>query len=632
MALLVEFIIDIRHLYRECITIVIMCHNKDPDHPGMEWMAGAVEQVLTRCQLTIRKKYGAGGKAINQGEVWGILYLDAKTTPGWDNNAHPPVWLQPIATMAARIAFQGKENIMASDNNQIPSAFGNMSMLCDRHIKPVADYAQIKGEQAFFLVGEPVNGCNFGLYIVPKTSEEARQRGGSNTHFDNISNKYADQLLMEAAERVTIQNTAEPWTSPTNLFEAAAQEEWKAWHSLALSYRVESTNDIVMMIIALAITTIANFYPANDPIKRTAKPKGIPEDIWREMEQHCDWAQVGSEQAAMGLIRAATTQYARVITLPGSTVMTNKLPKMFRSQVNGRGYNVYSTMMPAFFHAYESAKDRLRQFNNLVLKPTYAESLRGADTFTDAYKGILIPSQFGKSRGVDNCYRIRHAKDKSLENIASMITCKKCLCPNFDLITLIVKDHTMCPRCQAPTEMTKDLIATLTDRKKVIDEVIPTLVRNGIIPDGPIITTWRLPIAPDVEVRALSPTRFDNQILAWAHSAPRMATEMAKRKEKIMQSANTDPVGITRNLILVQLPRPIRITDLTPWDEASLQNPVYMKTLHKEGMSTSELQRLLIPPELTKHIQCGDWSDIGNTSDQVCPSAWSRFYKHALCT
>ena len=37
-------------------------------------------------------------------------------------------------------------------------------------------------------------------------------------------------------------------------------------------------------------------------------------------------------------------------------------------------------------------------------------------------------------------------------------------------------------------------------------------------------------------------------------------------------------------------------------------------------------------PELSKHIQCGDWSDVGNTGDQVCPSAWSRFNKHALCT
>ena len=180
-----------------------------------------------------------------------------------------------------------------------------------------------------------------------------------------------------------------------------------------------------MMILALAITTIANFYPANDPCKREAKPRDIPEDIWCEMKQHCGWAQVGSEQSSMGLIRTATTEKARVITLPGSTIMTNKLPRMFRAQINGKGYNVPCTMMPAFFHAYGSAKNRLLQFSNRVLKPTYAESLRGADTFTDAYKGSLILSQVGKSRGVDNCYRIRHAKDKALEKIASMITCKK---------------------------------------------------------------------------------------------------------------------------------------------------------------------------------------------------------------
>ena len=130
--------------------------------------------------------------------------------------------------------------------------------------------------------------------------------------------------------------------------------------------------------------------------------------------------------------------------------------------------------------------------------------------------------------------------------------------------------------------MTKDLIATLTDREKVINEVIPTLVRNGIIPDGPTLTTWRLPIAPDVEVRALSRIHLDNQILAWARSGPKMATETAKRKDKIMQKAHTDPVGITRNLTLVQLPRPVRITDFILWDEASLQSPGYMKTLTKK--------------------------------------------------
>ena len=554
----------------------------------MEWMPGAMEQVLIRCQLTTNEKYGLGGETTINGEVWGILYLDAKTTPGWDNDDHPPVWLQLITTMAARIAFQGKKDIIASDSDQIPAALGNMTVWCNRHIKPVADYSQIEGDQAYFLIGEPANGCNFGLHNMPKTSEEARQRGGFNTHFDNITNENADRLLMEAAERVTTQDTTEQWTTPTSLFEAAAQEEWKAWHSLALSHKAESTNDIAMMIIALAITTIANLYPANDPIKRTARPSGIPEDIWRDMDQHCEWAHVGSEQTAMGLIRAASNQRARVIILPGSTTMTNELPRMFRAQANGRIYNVYSIMMPAFFHAYGNAKDRLRQFDLPVLKPTYGEALRGADTFSYACKGSLIPSQIGKSCGVDNCYRIRHAKDKALEKIASMITCKKCLCPNSHLITLIVKDHIMCPRCQTPTEMTKDLITTLTDRDKVINELIPTPVRNGIIPDGPTIPTRRPPIAPDVEIKVLNSTHLDKQILAWALSAPKMAAEMTKRKDKIMQNAQNNPVGITRNLTLVQLPKPVPAADFTAWDSESLQNSGYMKTLDKDGMNASE--------------------------------------------
>ena len=566
---------------------------------------------FARAQLTIREKHGPGGKLIREGEIWGILYFDAKTTPGWDDKAHPPVWLQPIATMAARIAFQGRKSIMASDNDQIPSAIGNMTMLTDRHTKPVAEYDQIKGEQALFLVGEPSNGCNFGLYLVPKTSDEARLQGGSNTLFDDISLENADQVLMQAAERVTT-HAPGPWGPAHDLFRLAAQEEWKAWHSLALSYIVESTNDIIMMILALAVTTIANFYPANDPCKRESRPRDIAEDIWCDMKQHCGWAQIGSEQTSMGLIRAATTEKARVITLPGSTMMTNKVPRMFRTQIDGKGYNVPCTMMPPFFHAYGSAKERLLHFTNRVLKPIYAESLRGGDTYTNAYKISLIPSQVDKSQGVDTCYRIRHAKDQELEAISSMITCQKCMCPNFDLITLIEQEHIMCPRCQTPAEITHDLVSILTDAEKVTNQIVPTLIRNGIIPNGLWVTTWRLPIAPDVEAISLPATHFDNQMTVWRQTAPMMAAAMEEKKGSIVQNARSDPVGITRNLTMVQLPRPVRVTDLKPWDKEQLQNVGYMKTLHKDGMSASQLEKILIPPYHSKHIQCIRFAILGS--------------------
>ena len=184
---IVKFIISIRELYADCTTIIVVCHNKDHDEPGMEWLLGAVERNLTRCQRVLKEPNEQGLITKSNVETRGLLYFDAKITPVWSNEDHPPIWLQPIAVMAARIVFEGKKDSIASDNDQVPAAFGNWNTWVDRSVKPVANYSQVKGEASYYLVCEPAILNNYGLHAMPKTSDASRERGGSNTMFEGIT-------------------------------------------------------------------------------------------------------------------------------------------------------------------------------------------------------------------------------------------------------------------------------------------------------------------------------------------------------------------------------------------------------------------------------------------------------------
>ena len=77
-ARLIKFIIGIRHFYSECTSIVVMCHNKDQDQPGMEWLLCAVEKVLIRCQIRFDEPDVRDNFYNETGETWGLFYLDQK--------------------------------------------------------------------------------------------------------------------------------------------------------------------------------------------------------------------------------------------------------------------------------------------------------------------------------------------------------------------------------------------------------------------------------------------------------------------------------------------------------------------------------------------------------------------------
>ena len=81
----------------------------------------------------------------------------------------------------------------------------------------------------------------------------------------------------------------------------------------------------------------------------------------------------------------------------------------------------------------------------------------------------------------------------------------------------------MCPRCQIPTEVTEKLSAVITDYGKVMDEVIP---RNGIIPEGPVRTLWKIPLAAKVQILVNNDQELHNQQKAFSGSAPNVAAQM----------------------------------------------------------------------------------------------------------
>ena len=149
----------------------------------------------------------------------------AKTAPGWIDADDPPVWLQPIAMAAARNAFEGRKDIIASDSDQVPAAFSNLHTMVNRHVKPVADYPQIKGGVSYVLVCETTHLCNYGLHILLKTSEAARRRGGSNTTFEGITLETVVEVLMEAGVRAIAQDPDEQWSVASSFFAASERGE-----------------------------------------------------------------------------------------------------------------------------------------------------------------------------------------------------------------------------------------------------------------------------------------------------------------------------------------------------------------------------------------------------------------------
>lgn len=146
-------------------------------------------------------------------------------------------------------------------------------------------HPQVSGEPAYYLVCETTHKCNYGFHALPKTSDAARQRGGSNTTFEGITVGNVDERFMEAGMRAAVPDSDEQWPAATSVLEAGEQAQKNAYTKLAFSFKAESTNDITMMLLAQAITTIANLYPANAVDKRV--PRGISEDVMADLAPHC---------------------------------------------------------------------------------------------------------------------------------------------------------------------------------------------------------------------------------------------------------------------------------------------------------------------------------------------------------
>ena len=74
--LMLQHIISVRHLYDDFDVIKVMCHDKDHDAKGMEWLLGTVKQAMLRNQISIKDSTTGNFESV------GLMYIDAKETSG----------------------------------------------------------------------------------------------------------------------------------------------------------------------------------------------------------------------------------------------------------------------------------------------------------------------------------------------------------------------------------------------------------------------------------------------------------------------------------------------------------------------------------------------------------------------
>lgn len=157
------------------------------------------------------------------------------------------------------------------------------------------------------------------------------------------------------------------------------------------------------------------------------------------------------------------------------------------------------------------------------------EILGGSDAYASAYQGNHRSTKPSSSyRGVDYLCRMRNAHDPKLDDLHGLVGCPKCGCANFDLVSLLGEKHFMCPRCQEDATLAEQFIDLITDCEVVIQKVHPLLKRNGHIPQGDTLTTWREPLAAETKMYALAPGRLDDMLQSIETTSPEMADHLDK--------------------------------------------------------------------------------------------------------
>ena len=177
---------------------------------------------------------------------------------------------------------------------------------------------------------------------------------------------------------------------------------------------------------------------------------------------------------------------------------------------------------------------------------------------------------------------VRMAYDPQYNVLHDLVACKNCSCPNFDMITLLEKEHLTCPRCQTDPTITPQLMKYLIDKKKIIEEVLPVLRRNGKAAMGDVNTTWREPFAADVEAELLGRDHLESMYCALSQTSPEMASCIDIKKVRL--EAEEQLIGMTRNMPVIMPPAPMHVNDLQAWDLATLQNAEEVRKLQWCGM------------------------------------------------
>lgn len=193
-------------------------------------------------------RHNSGRKHTKQddNDTWGVILFDAKATPGWDNTKHPAVWLQPIATILARITFREKLDVIGWDCDQVLARYGTFSDLCTKSIHPVQAVDQVSDDVAMVLVNDPDGPNNYGIHGILRTSEKTLARNDANDMFWNLTDANIDDKLQEFAQRIVVEHRKQKWPTPANTAKARTHADRKPWMQLPLnSGNINSTTDLL---------------------------------------------------------------------------------------------------------------------------------------------------------------------------------------------------------------------------------------------------------------------------------------------------------------------------------------------------------------------------------------------------
>ena len=256
----------------------------------------------------------------------------------------------------------------------------------------------------------------------------------------------------------------------------------------------------------------------------------------------------------MSAAQIASNDELAMIVLPQSIIMSPSMPKLYKRQTDAHLVHVPTAMPTCIHHAFGKGNKRsLYQHKNDIVYQSFYEIIGGSDTYVSAYEETQIRKNRGGHRAVDMHFQVLNVPDDDLDDLANMMSCS-CGHANWDFLTLI-DPFKRCGRCRQRICVSERMQTFLVDADKVRRDVLPVLRRNGMIPMTGMVTTVRLPLAPECIALSISDKEFDSILEVLAETAPNYV-QRCGQKTVIQEQAKKLKYGLSRSFPLTVPPMP----------------------------------------------------------------------------